>query len=55
VDYFNDTTLRELIQLEVAEVILNCAGYAGKPNVDECEKNQDFCFLRNVLWPEQLS
>lgn len=55
VDYFNHTTLRQLIHLEGAEVLLNCAGYTGKPNVDECEKNQDLCFRLNVLWPEQLS
>jgi dTDP-4-dehydrorhamnose reductase len=55
VDYFNDTALRQLIHLERAEVLLNCSGYTGKPNVDECEKNKDLCFRLNVLWPEQLS
>lgn len=55
VDYFNHTTLRQLIHSERAEVLLNCCGYTGKPNVDECEKNKDLCFRLNVLWPEQLS
>jgi dTDP-4-dehydrorhamnose reductase len=55
VDYFNHTTLRQLIHSERAEVLLNCSGYTGKPNVDECEKNKDLCFRLNVLWPEQLS
>jgi dTDP-4-dehydrorhamnose reductase len=55
VDYYNPMKLRKKIREERAEAILNCSGYTGKPNVDECEKNQDLCFRLNVLWPEQLA
>jgi len=55
VDYYNPVKLRTKIREERAEVLLNCSGYTGKPNVDECEKNQDLCFRLNVLWPEQLA
>lgn len=55
IDYFKLTNLRQIIREEQAEVVLNCCGYTGKPNVDGCEKNQDLCFRLNVLWPEQLA
>jgi len=55
VDYFNPETLRKILREERVEVLLNCSGFTGKPNVDACEKNQDLCFRLNVLWPEQLA
>jgi dTDP-4-dehydrorhamnose reductase len=54
-DYYNLRNLRQMIREERAEVLLNCSGYTGKPNVDACEKNMDLCFRLNVLWPEQLA
>jgi UDP-glucose 4,6-dehydratase len=36
-------------------VIVNCAGYIGKPNVDACELAKADCIEGNVLFPAMLS
>lgn len=36
-------------------VVVNCAGYTGKPNVDACERNKDKAILGNVVLPSMLS
>lgn len=36
-------------------VIINCAGYIGKPNVDACELAKADCIEGNVLFPAMLS
>ncbi len=47
--------IREAIKKHNPEVILNCAGKTGKPNIDWCEDNQTQTFLSNVLGPLKLS
>ena len=37
------------------DVLINCAGYVGKPNVDACELHKEECLQGNVLLPEMLS
>jgi len=36
-------------------VVVNCAGYVGKPNVDACELAKADCIEGNVLFPAMLS
>jgi dTDP-4-dehydrorhamnose reductase len=36
-------------------VVVNCAGYIGKPNVDACELAKADCVEGNVLFPAMLS
>jgi dTDP-4-dehydrorhamnose reductase len=36
-------------------VVVNCAGYIGKPNVDACELAKADCIEGNVLFPAMLS
>jgi dTDP-4-dehydrorhamnose reductase len=36
-------------------VVINCAGYIGKPNVDACELAKADCIEGNVLFPAMLS
>lgn len=36
-------------------LVINAAGYAGKPNVDACEKNKEATFNANVLLPVNIS
>jgi dTDP-4-dehydrorhamnose reductase len=36
-------------------VLINCAGYTGKPNVDACETNKKECYEGNVLLPKFLA
>ena len=37
------------------DVLINCAGYVGKPNVDACEDNKGECIKGNVLFPEMIA
>tara|TARA_B110000196_G_scaffold261509_1_gene233042 strand:- start:300 stop:1169 length:870 start_codon:yes stop_codon:yes gene_type:complete len=36
-------------------VIINCAGYVGKPNVDACELNKSDTIMGNVIFPTNLA
>ena len=36
-------------------VIINCAGYIGKPNVDACEQNKGDTIMGNVVFPTNLA
>lgn len=50
-------SLRELLVLPISsnDVVINCAGYVGKPNVDACEKYKEETIRGNVLWPQLLT
>lgn len=37
------------------DTIVNCVGYVGRPNVDECEKNKDICYDLNFKLPVNLA
>ena len=36
-------------------IIINCAGYVGKPNVDMCELNKADTIMGNVIFPTNLA
>jgi dTDP-4-dehydrorhamnose reductase len=36
-------------------IIINCAGYIGKPNVDACELNKGDTIMGNVVFPANLA
>jgi dTDP-4-dehydrorhamnose reductase len=36
-------------------IVINCAGYIGKPNVDACELAKADCIEGNILFPAMLS
>lgn len=36
-------------------VVINAAGYTGKPNVDACELNKEDTLHGNVIWPQILT
>lgn len=36
-------------------VIINCAGYVGKPNVDACELNKSDTIMGNIIFPTNLA
>ena len=36
-------------------IIINCAGYVGKPNVDACESNKGDAIMGNVVFPTNLA
>lgn len=37
------------------DFLINCAGYTGKPNVDECEQHKVETLVGNVLLPQTIS
>lgn len=40
---------------EPDDLIINCTGYTGKPNVDACEDNKSECLSLNSVYPERLA
>jgi dTDP-4-dehydrorhamnose reductase len=57
VDYTSYDKLWPFLKVNAAniDVLINCAGYVGKPNVDACELNKEECLRGNVLMPQMLS
>lgn len=37
------------------DVIVNCSGYTGRPNVDAAEKEKDKCWELNTVFPAKLA
>jgi dTDP-4-dehydrorhamnose reductase len=48
IDHYN-------FNLPECDVIINCIGYTGKPNIDAAENEKDKCFELNVNFPEKLA
>ena len=51
VDYTNPKILRNAIERDRPEFLVNAAGYTGKPNVDACELHKAECLLGNAVLP----
>jgi dTDP-4-dehydrorhamnose reductase len=47
-DYYDLKKLIDILHRDNITVLINCAGYTGKPNVDACEYNKDECYNSNV-------
>jgi dTDP-4-dehydrorhamnose reductase len=37
------------------DIVVNCSGYTGTPNVDGCETNREDCWLYNVVAPQRTT
>ena len=48
------TDIEKLINETRPDVIINCAGHTGKPNVDACENERAECVQGNVILPSNL-
>ena len=57
IDYTDPNKMWPFLRVNAAniDVLINCAGYVGKPNVDACELHKEECIQGNVLLPEMLS
>lgn len=62
VDYFDEIHLKKCIRsttffdgLDQENIIINCSGFTGVPNVDQCEEKKAECFEYNVKLPIFLS
>jgi dTDP-4-dehydrorhamnose reductase len=54
-DYTRFDRLREFLRETKPEFLVNAAGYTGKPNVDECEKNKADTLQGNTLFPAAVA
>ena len=56
-DYTDHNTMLHFLYANAANfnVLINCAGYVGKPNVDACELHKEECIEGNVILPKMLS
>jgi dTDP-4-dehydrorhamnose reductase len=51
VDYHDRAVLRKYLFNNGIDVVINCAGYTGSPNVDSGEANKELCWKLNVEVP----
>ena len=54
-DYHNESTLRKFIGNNDITHVINCAGFTGRPNVDEGEEKKELCWELNVKLPLMIS
>ena len=47
-DFFN------FLDKTAIDAVVNCAGFTGKPNVDECEVRKEECFIQNSILPRDI-
>ncbi len=55
VDYTRFITLRDYLLNRQPTLLINCAGFTGKPNVDECESRQADTLLGNVALVQTIA
>jgi dTDP-4-dehydrorhamnose reductase len=55
VDITNSEAVNAALAEHKPDVVINCAGKTGRPNVDWCEEHKDETFASNVLGPLVLA
>ena len=50
-DYYNPYKLRSYLVSNQSKILINCAGFTGKPNVDACESAKYKCLQGNAVFP----
>ena len=50
-NYYDPVLLKEALESEKPDCLINAAGYTGKPNVDACEDDKANCLLGNAVLP----
>lgn len=50
-DYTKESKLREFFEACEPNIVVNCVGFTGKPNVDACELNKEDTYKLNVQLP----
>lgn len=55
-DYTDPVTFQQFLKDKYNnyEIVINCSGYTGSPNVDGCEANKQECWFRNVIVPRNV-
>jgi len=54
-DYHDQGILRKYIANNNIKYVVNCSGFTGRPNVDECEDRKEECSLLNVFVPLKIA
>lgn len=54
-DYTDSKQLEYTLKSLGCNVLINCAGYTGSPNVDACELDKENCFFYNVTLPLRMA
>jgi dTDP-4-dehydrorhamnose reductase len=54
-DYHDQGVLRRYIGNNNIKYVINCSGFTGRPNVDECEDRKEECSLLNVFLPLKIA
>ena len=51
----NEESMFNLIEENKPDVIINCTGFCGRPNVDQCEIQKSKTYMANVVIPASLA
>ncbi len=54
-DYTDRLIFKKILSDNSYNVVINCSGYTGSPNVDACEKEKEKCLFYNVSIPVQIA
>lgn len=56
-DYFpiDSRYINEYLETNKPDVVINCVGKTGRPNIDWCEDNKEITSLTNVVFPTLLA
>lgn len=54
-DLSNREEIFEAVRTLKLDAIINCTGFTGFPNVDDCETNKEECWKKNYTIPKNLS
>lgn len=55
VDYTDPAALRAKLRGVKPDLLINAAGYTGKPNVDACESDKHNCLFGNAVFPGRVA
>ena len=50
-DVYSVAELANHLRVSAPDILINCAGYTGKPNVDACERDKSNCLAGNAVLP----
>jgi dTDP-4-dehydrorhamnose reductase len=54
-NYHSKAVLSEYINANDIDLVINCSGFTGRPNVDQCEKRKWDCWNLNVVVPTSIN
>lgn len=52
---FSSKQIENLLDIEKPDVLINCIGYTGRPNIDQCEANKEITATTNIVLPVLLA